>query len=84
LKYRKTRPDLAKVNKFKMPLYPISNYLILAFLAFVLVVLALAEDTRVALFVTPVWFIMLIAIYKMRKTKADQVEVDESKEAMVE
>jgi D-serine/D-alanine/glycine transporter len=72
LKYRKTRLDLAKVNKFKMPLYPFSNYLILAFLAFVLVVLALAEDTRVALFVTPVWFILLIVIYKMRKTKPNQ------------
>jgi D-serine/D-alanine/glycine transporter len=72
LRYRKTRPDLAKVNKFKLPLYPFSNYLILAFLAFVLVVLALAEDTRVALFVTPVWFIMLCAIYKIRKTKAIQ------------
>jgi D-serine/D-alanine/glycine transporter len=69
LKYRKTRPDLAKVNKFKMPLHPFSNYLILTFLAFVLVVLALAEDTRVALFVTPVWFILLIAIYQIRKTK---------------
>lgn len=72
LKYRKTRPDLVKKSKFKLPLYPISNYLILAFLAFVLVVLALADDTRVALFVTPVWFIMLIAIYKMGKTKVDQ------------
>ncbi|MET1178935.1 amino acid permease [Peribacillus simplex] len=72
LKYRKTRPDLVKKNKFKLPLYPISNYLILAFLAFVLVVLALADDTRVALFVTPVWFILLIAIYKMRITKVDQ------------
>ncbi|CAH0315700.1 D-serine/D-alanine/glycine transporter [Peribacillus sp. Bi96] len=71
LKYRKTRPDLAKMNKFKLPLYPISNYLILAFLVFVLVVLALSEDTRVALFVTPIWFIMLIAIYKMRKTEVD-------------
>lgn len=71
LKYRKTRPDLAKVNKFKLPLYPFSNYLILAFLAFVLVVLALAEDTRVALFVTPVWFIMLIAIYMFRQLKVN-------------
>ena len=59
MKYRKTRPELAKANKFKMPLYPIANYVILLFLAFVLVVLALAEDTRVALFVTPVWFILL-------------------------
>ncbi|MFY0781161.1 amino acid permease [Peribacillus simplex] len=72
LKYRKTRPDLVKKNKFKLPFYPISNYLILAFLAFVLVVLALANDTRVALFVTPVWFIMLITIYKIRQTKVDQ------------
>lgn len=73
LKYRKTRPDLAKVNKFKLPLYPFSNYLILTFLAFVLVVLALAEDTRVALFITPVWFILLIVIYKIRETKRSRV-----------
>ncbi len=82
LRYRKTRPDLAKVNKFKLPLYPFSNYLILAFLAFVLVVLALAADTRVALFVTPVWFIMLIAIYKIRQTKTNQDKVSENNEAL--
>ncbi|PLS02424.1 amino acid permease [Neobacillus cucumis] len=74
LKYRKTRPDLAKVNQFKLPLYPFSNYLILAFLAFVLVVLALAEDTRIALFVTPVWFILLIGIYKIRSMNTNQVD----------
>lgn len=80
LKYRKTRPNLAKVNTFKLPLYPFSNYLILSFLAFVLVVLALAEDTRVALFITPVWFILLIVIYKIQKTKvahADQTNQGE-------
>ncbi|MGG4452078.1 amino acid permease [Brevibacillus porteri] len=77
LKYRKTRPDLAKANSFKMPLYPFANYLILAFLAFILVVLALADDTRVALFITPVWFILLVAIYKLRKTKTNEIEVAE-------
>ncbi|MCY9374806.1 amino acid permease [Bacillus sp. T17B1] len=69
MKYRKTRPELAKTNKFKLPLYPFTNYLILAFLAFILVVLALAQDTRVSLFVTPVWFILLMVIYKVRKAK---------------
>ncbi|WP_409177788.1 amino acid permease [Brevibacillus fortis] len=78
LKYRKTRPDLAKANSFKMPLYPFANYLILAFLAFILVVLALAEDTRVALFITPVWFILLVVIYKLRKTKTNEIEVAEN------
>lgn len=52
-----------------MPLHPFSNYLILVFLAFVIVVLALVEDTRVALFVTPAWFILLIVIYQIRKMK---------------
>jgi D-serine/D-alanine/glycine transporter len=83
LKYRKTRPDLALSSKFKLPLYPFSNYLILAFLAFVLVVLALSEDTRVALFVTPVWFILLIAIYKTRKTNENHAE-QSSQETLVE
>jgi D-serine/D-alanine/glycine transporter len=74
LKYRKTRPLLAQRNKFKMPLFPIANYGVLVFLAFVLVVLTLAEDTRVALFVTPVWFIALIAIYKFRARNARKGE----------
>ncbi|WFA85666.1 amino acid permease [Paenibacillus amylolyticus] len=67
LRYRRTQPELASRNRFKLPLYPFSNYLILAFLAFVLVVLALAEDTRVALFVTPVWFILVAGIYLFKK-----------------
>ncbi|WP_144463721.1 amino acid permease [Siminovitchia fortis] len=69
LKYRKTRPELAKKSKFKMPLFPFTNYLILAFFGFILVVLALGEDTRIALFVTPVWFILLFVIYKIRAMK---------------
>ncbi|MCF2649260.1 amino acid permease [Niallia sp. Sow4_A1] len=66
MKYRKTRPELAAKNKFKMPLYPVANYIILVFLAFVLVVLALAEDTRIALIVTPVWFILLLVIHQLK------------------
>ncbi|MHC1722367.1 MAG: amino acid permease [Aminipila sp.] len=69
LRYRQTNPRLAAKSKFKMPLYPIANYIILAFLAFVLVVLAFNEETRIALFVTPVWFLMLGLIYKIFKSK---------------
>ncbi|MGC5773937.1 amino acid permease [Paenibacillus pabuli] len=74
LRYRRTRPELASRSRFKLPLYPFSNYLILAFLGFVLVILALAEDTRVALFVTPVWFILVAGIYllKMRNLSSNR------------
>ena len=76
LKYRKTNPELAASSKFKMPLYPIINYIILAFFAFVLVTLALNNETRIALFVTPVWFIMLAVIYKILKSKTKNEEDD--------
>ncbi|ANP70911.1 amino acid permease [Clostridium tyrobutyricum] len=69
LKYRKANPELAAKSKFKMPFYPISSYIILIFIVFVLVVLALNKETRVALFVTPVWFIILGIIYKIIKLK---------------
>ena len=65
LKYRKQRPELAKQSTFKMPLYPFMNYLILAFFVFILVVLALQSDTRIALVFTPFWFILLWAFYSM-------------------
>ena len=51
-----------------MPLYPVMNYLILAFFVFILIILALNDDTRVALFFTPVWFIILWAFYSMLNT----------------
>ncbi|MBU5354081.1 amino acid permease [Paenibacillus silvae] len=67
MRYKRTRPDLARQSRFRLPLYPFSNLLILAFLAFVIIVLALAEDTRVALFVTPVWFLIVSVIYMLKK-----------------
>ncbi len=68
LKYRQKNPKLAAQSKFKMPLYPFINYLILIFFAFILVILALNEDTRVALLFTPIWFIILWAFYSMLNT----------------
>lgn len=50
------------------------NYIILAFMAFVIVTLALNNETRVALFVTPAWFIMLAVIYKVIKSKKQNEE----------
>lgn len=74
LRYRKTNPELASRSKFKMPLYPIANYIILAFLIFVIGILSLNKETRVALFVTPVWFIMLGVIYNILKLKTKNEE----------
>ncbi len=75
MKYRRAKPDIASGIKFRMPLYPFSSYFIFAFFAFVIVILAFNDETRVALFVTPLWFIML-AFIKVRMKSKDIVEGD--------
>lgn len=76
MRYRKRRPDLAAVSVYKMPLFPILNYLVLAFFVFVIVTLALNPTTRVALFVTPFWFILLLLIYHLRTVNDSHAVVD--------
>jgi AAT family amino acid transporter/D-serine/D-alanine/glycine transporter len=48
---------------FRMPGAPLANWLVLAFLLLVTVMLARRPDTRVALYVAPVWFGLLILGY---------------------
>ncbi|MBE3569822.1 MAG: amino acid permease [Bacillales bacterium] len=69
LRFRKLKPEEAKKISFQMPFAPVSNWIVLAFFVFILVVLGLASDTRVALFVTPVWFILLAIAYGITKRK---------------
>lgn len=84
MKYRTTRKELAANSKFKMPLYPIANYVILLFLLFVGVVLGLAEDTRIALFFTPTWFLFLLVIYKVREKNLAKVVSQQAREKSFE
>jgi AAT family amino acid transporter/D-serine/D-alanine/glycine transporter len=50
-------------GKFRMPLSPGGNWFALAFLALVLVLLAFNHDTRIALYVTPVWVLVMVIGY---------------------
>ncbi|UTG99406.1 amino acid permease [Macrococcoides canis] len=63
LKYLKTRPELHKQSTYKMPGGKIAAYIVLAFFAFVFLLLFMAEDTRMGLFVSPLWFILLAIMY---------------------
>jgi AAT family amino acid transporter/D-serine/D-alanine/glycine transporter len=49
---------------FRMPGAPVANWVVLAFLVLVTVLLAPDPDTRVALYVAPVWFVLLWLGYK--------------------
>ncbi|MFP7734646.1 amino acid permease [Priestia aryabhattai] len=49
--------------KYKLPLFPYTSYLSLAFLAGVVVVMGFSPDTRIALIVGPIWFVLLVVVY---------------------
>lgn len=70
LAYRKKSPDLHTSSKFKMPGGVSMASITLAFLIFVLGLLSLESDTRMALFIMPVWFIFLFLIYRKNKAPA--------------
>ena len=70
LVYRKTRPQLHNISEFKMPAGKVMSWVCLLFFAFVLVLLTLQPDTRQALMVTPLWFIVLAIGWQVQKRKA--------------
>ncbi|WP_034913933.1 D-serine/D-alanine/glycine transporter [Erwinia sp. 9145] len=69
LAWRKQRPQQHIESTYKMPAGIIMCWVCIAFFAFVLVLLTLQEDTRQALMVTPLWFVMLSIGWWLRKRK---------------
>lgn len=62
--YRKSLTPKEKQGlKYKMPLYPFTSFLSLAFLIGVVGLMAYSPDTRIALIVGPLWLIILVAFY---------------------
>jgi amino acid transporter, AAT family len=66
IKFRKSKSK-EEVNKlaFKLPFFPYSSYIALAFLAFVVILMAFIDGMNVALFVAPVWFGLLFVGFKL-------------------
>ena len=64
MKFRKSlTPEQVKKLKFPMRGYPFTNYISIAFLVFIVIVMCLSPDTRVAVIVGPLWLLILVAYY---------------------
>ena len=69
LAYRKQRDPLHQASKYKMPGGTVVCRVCLAFFAFILALLALEADTRMALYLVPVWFAVLGLAYRSIRQK---------------
>ena len=70
LAYRKRNPGLHRQSVYKMPGGKFMCWACMAFFLFILVILTFEQDTRKALMVAPLWFVVLgIAYFFLRKKK---------------
>lgn len=68
LKFRRIKQESGNADRlaFKLPLYPVSNYVTLAFLGMVIVLMAYIPDMVYSLYIAPVWILILYIGYKIR------------------
>ena len=67
IRYRKTlKPSEIKTLKYKVPLFPYTSYISLAFLAFVIGLMVYNPDTRIALVIGPLFLVFLVVVYYMK------------------
>lgn len=71
LVYRRRFPEAHAKSEFKMPLGRVMPYVSLAFFGVVLYALTLSEDSLIALYVLPTWFIGLGLVYWLKTRHSD-------------
>jgi D-serine/D-alanine/glycine transporter len=63
LAYRKRMPQAHQESEFKMPFASTMPYIVFGFFIIVIYALTLSDDTRIALYVLPLWFVVLGVLY---------------------
>jgi len=66
LKFHKAKAKTGEAIKFKTPWHPYSNYFCLAFMAMTVFLMTQIEDMRMAVYVLPVWLVVLWIGYTIK------------------
>jgi len=70
LKFRRKKDQQGVTTRFKALLYPAGNYLCIAFLAMILVLMCTMDGMRTSAILLPVWIVFLFAAFKLSRRKA--------------
>ena len=69
LAFRRAKARAGETTSFKSLGYPLTNYVCLAFLGGILVVMYLIPDLRVSVYLIPVWLVVLGIGYRLRQKR---------------
>lgn len=70
LKFRKAKAAEGQLGniEFKTPWHPLTNYLSLAFLIMILILMTTMDSMKLAVYILPVWILVLWVGYKFKKS----------------
>ncbi|MGZ9521979.1 amino acid permease [Staphylococcus epidermidis] len=71
--YVKKNPEQHQSSAFKLWGGKVIAYIVLSFFIFIFILLFFSKDTRVAIFISPLWFIFLFFYYKKYKNNAESL-----------
>ena len=71
--YVKKNPEQHQSSAFKLWGGKIIAYIVLSFFIFIFILLFFSKDTRVAIFISPLWFMFLFFYYKKYKNNAESL-----------
>jgi aromatic amino acid transport protein AroP len=69
LQFRKAKAAQGAKPVFGSPFYPLTNWICLAFLAGILVIMYASEGMRMSVYLIPVWLIVLGIGYRMSERR---------------
>ena len=70
LKFRKAMQQRGVEPSFKAFWYPLSNYLCLAFVAAILVIMLWIPGIRMSVYAIPFWVLLLWVVFRVRQVRA--------------
>lgn len=71
LKFRKAKREAGQPTAYQSPLYPLTNYLCIAFIAGLLLIIAFIPGMRIAVLLIPCWLLVMAVTYqKVKNTPA--------------
>ena len=77
LKFMQAKKMQGESSKFPSLFAPLSNYLTIAFMLGIFIIMALTPDMRTAVFIAPVWLLVLCASYYVNKRKRTALALSE-------
>ncbi|WP_151746140.1 amino acid permease [Acinetobacter soli] len=71
LKFRKAMQQRHHQTTFQSIMSPWSNYLTIAFIFGILIIMSITPDMRLAVMLVPIWLILLAVVYQLKYRKKD-------------